>query len=717
MVRIVRSKWPCCVAAIFAIATLSSCGGGGGTPATNAPDASAPLVLNAGNAFAATTHTLRSLEDLLEMGMHATEEVTRLAQHGAPELQRACDGSGSANVKLSDRDGDGRPTAGDHVVIVYSNCTIAMLSAEFGGTIDIQLDAVDDAMHGSVTGMLSFGDGMASADAATGRWRGALAFQRQVSPLSDRLNVSAAAAHGLQRIFRSGAGVTAADQADTYAAVSLQRWLRRELARGSVSGTMKLASERLSGSIDIATSPSLDGNLSARADVGSVRLIGASNGSVVAAADPAGGDVITVDVDSDGDGRSDGKTALLWTSTVSGFLWSERNSITYSYQAIDPNVIGLLSAPESNQFVGADISWPLRLQFDQPLVPDANIYIELIESSTDLVLQPETSFQLDATTRIIQTDVEFHGAVALIRPRSALRYGMNYGVTLYSLDALGKRQPVTLRSAIGTAKRTLTFVDGFTSDYRLWTGVRGAGYRSVATPDRNVLIEAWVPEATSLPLRYSWTQVSGPSLILGTPAAATTTVRLAPAAAPGVGSALLQLTVVDAIGRQQIVPVEVQVANLAGIRNSLYYVRQSRDGSGPERMRIFSGESGAFSTFTNLGHLTASYEVVPRRDVWFRLDLTDAAGGIPAVGQYLGAMRLIGSAGTGVPRMEVGGSELVACNELAGSFQVHELELDGTGQVVRLAVDFEQACLLFNGQLDPPVRGAMRINSTWPVAF
>jgi hypothetical protein len=54
------------------------------------------------------------------------------------------------------------------------------------------------------------------------------------------------------------------------------------------------------------------------------------------------------------------------------------------------------------------------------------------------------------------------------------------------------------------------------------------------------------------------------------------------------------------------------------------------------------------------------------------------------------------------------------CGSVTGRFDIYEVEYDGSGEVTRLAVDFEQRCGLAN---EPPLFGSIRYRSARPVRF
>jgi hypothetical protein len=225
-------------------------------------------------------------------------------------------------------------------------------------------------------------------------------------------------------------------------------------------------------------------------------------------------------------------------------------------------------------------------------------------------------------------------------------------------------------------------------------------------------ISATVSRAASLPLRYQWTQMSGPAVVISTPTAANTTVRLASSVPPGIGRAVLQLTVTDAIGRSSSSEVELQTANLAGLNNVLYYSTTS--GSVPDYYRTIavSNVTGVFASETRLvGELSLGYDDNGSSYTW-KASVADQNGGIPAVGSYAGA-KSFPESGSNLPLLRMYFNSM-SCTLQSGSFKVLEIEYDGSGPVKKLALDFDQTCI---GSVPTTTHGSIRINSAVPVAL
>ncbi len=709
-----------CLCAATMILALQGCGGGGGggggssDPSTPiGPGIDTPLALSTGNFAAVSMQGLRIPEAVLKVGQHAVSEVMRIARNGSLQMDVKCSDISVAHYGLTDADGNGVPSAGDSLQIDYSRCSIDYLDGVFTGTVVIRLTSVDDAQHGAVSGTIDFGAGLAPMSSAQGKWLGTVNFNRTVTVLGEQLNVDATAADDLRRVYRLPRGASSIDQREAYRQLHLARSLRRDVARMGVSGSLVLASELLGGRVDIAIDPTMGGYLATYPDTGSARITGAANSRITLPADPAGGASLMAQLDANGDGAADGSATISWGSTIAGFLWSEQNNaMEGSLSVRNDAYLMLISKPDFIQTRGVDLSQPLRLQFNRPVDAGTVLYARLEDHGAMYDGQYGTTRDLLSDEwPVVAADVSVQGAMILIRPQAPLRDGHFYQLLVSNIGDFVNAQAVTVRGADGLAQINLDVqASVFNTDDMLWAAVSGAGTRSVVMPNRPVTLTATMPLATSMPLRYQWTQLSGPTLVLGAPNGASTSVQWADAGATGIGRAMLQLTVTDNVGRTSITPVEMQVANLESVTTSLYFQSEAGDFIGGGKTRVYSPQTGTFTTDTTRGYLTVAYtDVVP--GVGWSLQLRAPGDGVPPVGSYNNAVDMA-NLQTVSAEMNFGGSGS-DCGLLAGNFQVLELQLDGTGVVQRLAVDFDQTCTQSN--TPAPLRGSIRINSSLPI--
>jgi hypothetical protein len=698
--------------AVTLTVALHGCGGGGGGGAPSSPSSSVldvPLALNAGSTNTVFTQGLVIPAALLNVGQFAMSEVMQVARNGSLQFDIT-----GAHYTLNDADGNGVPSAGDSVTIDYTQGHAVFLGGFFTGRVVIRLASVDDAQHGSVSGTIDFGAGLTPYDTFQGKWLGTVNFKRSVTVQEESITVDATVADDLRRLYRQPRGVNTIDQLETYRQIHLARSFHRDTARASLSGSVVLASELLGGRLDIAIDPAIGSYFINYPDTGSVRITGAANSRVTLLADPAGANRVTAQLDANGDGVADSSQILPWDGNVANFLGFDASSGIYGVEVRNDADLRLVSKPDFNQNLGVDLSRALRLQFNRPVDAGTVLYARLEDGGSTHIGEYGTtidSLSPDAIP-IVAADVSIQGAMILIQPQVRLQDGHFYQLLLSNINDFQHTQAVTVHSADGLAKFDFNVqATVFNTDDLLWTGIIGAGRRSVVMPQRPATLTAALPLATSLPLRYEWTQLSGPTLALGAPNASTTTVEWADASATGIGRAMLQLTVTDHIGRTTITPVEMQVANVDGVTTKLFF-SQSEAGANFDtgETRVYSPQTGTFTTDTTRGYLSVFYtDTVPGAN--WTLALRAPGGGVPAVGNYANAVWLYDQQRAN-PGMDFSGSG-VGCSALVGTFNVLDLQLDNNGAVQSLAADFDQTCTPSN--TPAPLHGSIRINSSLPI--
>ena len=702
-----------------AIATLAlwGCGGGGGggsgSSAPAGPDGTVALPLTTANISAVSSGSFSTVSTLLKVAMHASSEVARLARNGTLQLDYKCSSVGKAHYTLIDNDGNGVPSAGDVVQIDYTDCPLVYMDGPFDGTLIIRLASADDPVRGAISGTIDFGAGLSSSDSYNGKWFGTLDFQRVVTLLQDQVSVAATTANDLHRMFRLPNGVNSVDQLETYQNPQLSRVLQRDTARVTLTGSLGLESQRIGGRVDIALASELSAYLNSDPDSGSLTITGATGSRIVLPADPLGGANTQATLDANGDGVIDSTTSLIWNSLFTGFLWSEQNASLELGSVRNDLYLAIFDAPRFNQNQGVDVDRPVSLQINRPVSSSTVIYAWLIDHGPSLAgIYGTGSDLLTTTLPVIDVDVSIHGALIAFQPHQNLQYGHDYQLLISSVN--DQQNPAALTLTAATPGPADLHPNGqvafFNSDDMLWPAISGAVNRSLVMPGVSPTISAIVPTATSLPLRFQWSQVDGPPLTFGTSTVANTTVQLPAGSAPGIAIATLRLTITDAIGRISITPFQMQTANLAGAQQVLYFNSSVGDPVGVGATRAFSEQTGTFTTDTTLGPLTVNYHDV-NPAFWYSLQLISASGGVPPAGNYTG-VEGIGYSTDLVPKMafDGGGS---ACGASSDSFQVLELQLDVNGVVQKLAADFQQLCTQNN--TPAPLHGSIRINSSLPI--
>lgn len=153
---------------------------------------------------------------------------------------------------------------------------------------------------------------------------------------------------------------------------------------------------------------------------------------------------------------------------------------------------------------------------------------------------------------------------------------------------------------------------------------------------------------------------------------------------------------------------------LAG-KSILWFKSTPGDYIGQGREYFFTGGVDATITVSDYGNgymfFTTNDSYVPWPDSnWWYL-MIEAAKGLPLeVGNYEDAMRSPFNDETH-PGISLFGDGR-GCNELAGRFQVLEIEREANGGILKFAADFEQRCEITG----PPLYGSIRYNSDVPIS-
>lgn len=205
-----------------------------------------------------------------------------------------------------------------------------------------------------------------------------------------------------------------------------------------------------------------------------------------------------------------------------------------------------------------------------------------------------------------------------------------------------------------------------------------------------------------------------PEMILDTPDAASTAIRLGAGTSPGAGRALLQLTLTDAVGRSANSQVAVQVGNPVGL-GTLLYVTIAESAFTPGETHLYTEQTGQLSAGSPIDgrpRVGLTYAGIGPAGARWTLDLAAQGNAAPGVGSYSGAwdrFSLMNGDPAATSMLTVGGG--VVCGSRSGRFQVLDIAFDASGILQRLAVDFEQPCDVQTNNART-VRGAVRINST-----
>lgn len=151
----------------------------------------------------------------------------------------------------------------------------------------------------------------------------------------------------------------------------------------------------------------------------------------------------------------------------------------------------------------------------------------------------------------------------------------------------------------------------------------------------------------------------------------------------------------------------VQFASNARADTFIYFNSQPGDYIGGGVQRIYTSPGGTITT----SRVSGGVEVVYRDSTdWWYLDFVPPASSQLSAGSYEQATRYPFQSPT-KPGLSIDGNGR-GCNQSTGYFVVREAVYDSSGNVLTLAIDFEQHC---EGGV-PALLGVVRINSSIPLA-
>ncbi|HVL59440.1 MAG TPA: hypothetical protein VM491_23345, partial [Burkholderiaceae bacterium] len=317
----------------------------------------------------------------------------------------------------------------------------------------------------------------------------------------------------------------------------------------------------------------------------------------------------------------------------------------------------------------------IRLQFNRPLAPDSSS----LDFAFAEVVPPGT--MMGAT---VEADVQLHGALLIIRPKTQLRHGQEYSFggaefrdangSRYTLMKQTFRTPATLSARIDPATpRLLAGNAPLVLDGR---GSQAIGSTVVA---------------------HRWRQVSGPPVTFGSSTAPTTSVALA--GGSGSGMVTVELEVVNAEG--EFATGRLQLGAVADPTQPHVWM------TGGASPRLLTDADGVIASALRTSPANGVTVAASSPGSMTLIQLWTGSRPV-AVGAYEDAI-----AGPGLPGTDQNGIQITGCAFLGGRFDILEIETDAQGALVRFAADVEQQCSSIGGA--QTIMTAVRINSAAPV--
>ncbi len=693
-----------------AVAAVTACGGGGGgggtaTDGGGVTPSPAPvpttLTITADNMVSVASLSTGWAENVLWFGEMAIDFAGRF-RNSAADQRQSCPNGGMLALRLVDRDGNGRLSAGDAVAADLRDCMVPIAGTVLVGTLTVEVASSVDSPR-SIRGTVSLGPTGVNAVSGTGpsaeylELKGSVAFEGSTSDVATTLTVKSTAADDFSLSGRDGTkSVT-----ERVREFDIARTLQYDEARARTRIQLRYDSEVLGGTVAVTTPQPLQAYLDTYPEQGQIVVRGSGGRALYLTPNfVTNSAYVSVGLDSNGDERVDTTVLVPWSDVSVGYLWWNGRGTapaTYSTQSYSATAFSY-TALGYGQTVGVNDA--IILQFSRPPVNPPALRFRLRDQGATGNSDPQ---RLD-----IDADTAFQGALLVVRPRTQLRHGRNYALEV-STDG-GASWPsagVPLRDALGNA---LTFYSGgslTTADTMRASIVANTALLSDA--NAVVRLDGSGSSSARAIASYRWRQLGGTPLAIAAPNAAVTELRWGPTPPTGLERITLELTVTDVAGEQETSQVVVSVIAATGSGPLLYFRSSAGDYIGGGQTFIGASSTGSFSTMpANSGYVSLSYTGSGYLEWWYLTMAT--ADGLPLrVGAYDNAVRapFHGNANG----IELAGSGR-GCNTIVGRYDVLEIATDTAGTITRLAVDFEQRC---ESATAPPLYGSFRFNSSIPL--
>lgn len=712
-------------------------GGGGGTPTPAGPDTPtfdfSPRY-QGGHWSALVEETVLVGAGLLNYAQFTTDLVHRFAagQNMAAATVN-CAYSGTVTLQLTDRDGNGRASAGDSVTAVLDNCGVLALSRAATGTVrvdiqssvsaDVAIDfqarlVVVDSLRlaalagGGNPGTLVFGVLRGSIGAQWSENNSGMVL-RALSTTEDDLNFTATY-NGIESV-------------DRMRRIDVSQAVRYDLATSTGTLAFMYDVGTRGGAMRVRTPVSLQGDLDVVPKQMHVEIDLARGQSLrlQRATSPTGPSIAMTLATN---GVADDTTTGVWGGGLLRFARDIRNPRgAVSYLDAGGGFLGISSWRETNLSTDVDSAcrqgstdafFKADALFQRPVIspralsePDGVMRVQFgraIAASTPALQFRFTDSQEAFDPRYprwhVSATAERRGAYYEVRPSEPLRKGRTYWLSA-STDGINWDAPLVFvddqgggvssgGSSLATINTDITFVADL-----LFTDT---GTVSASTPARlqsraNVLAGRTLVSAR-------WQQISGAPVTLSTPDSVNTDVLL-PAGPRDVADVVLQVTLTDNRGftdrARVVVTVGDRITTGAAMYTDTGYTSLTRRNLTRGMGSVFYGPQAG-----------AVHPRVPgptEGGTGVNFSVVTVGGARLQPGMYANA------AFTDVPGAQPGLISRVFCNTLgspvSGWFEVLQVTYATDGQITQLALDYQQRCDT-SGEYQ---KGSYRFNSALPL--
>lgn len=586
---------------------------------------------------------------------------------GMQSFARTCPGGGTVSGGLFDRDGDHRASAGDQVNVNLVGCYLKELDDTMDGSVTVTLTAPSGSQQRA--GVATFSGLTAKGSSPTQEIQGAVRFDYSVSPLSKLLHVySDAQPFGL----RFSDGTRSATE--TVTALDAKHETRADTVRATTTMGFHVASELLNGSFDANTATPWAAWFDTYPDAGELTVAGANGGSVALRVRDAASTAADVLMNGKAvDNVSLDGLGVLWT----GAPWLPQVASAGQYTVEHPtaNSFRTLLQPDPAAFLpNGSLQW----LYSRPLDPAS------VTSATFIQTSAQPGGPANQTFTPVPAKLSIEGGLLTLTPSVQLLPGTAYQLQL----TLGTAGAIVDTAGNSLPRPTFAGTVLQTVSANVVVGSTPVLLGSSAT----LVLDASSSSANGGPASIRWRQLSGPALSFSDANAARITVS--PAAAAN-GTAVVELDASNSAGDVDRRTIAITVA--ADLSQSL--VLSYRTQNEPTKVASNFDPSNSFSYAHALQSNTVLDVLVGTQR--FLAGLTGGKTWQTGLTLPYGKNTTLGVTGPG----------WVGCagGDNTGTVKILDYALDASGNLDRLALDFDDVCGLTYTQ------GSIRYHSALPV--
>jgi hypothetical protein len=633
----------------------------------------------------------RSAETVLQLASFVGEKLSYLSAHLAAQVVENCTDpsktkGGTATYSFSDNDQNGVLSAGDTVTVALGTCYSPSLSDYPTGTVTMTLSTPPMGNYAlAVNAHAQFASFVLVDRSISGALDSTYTDSETARVVSAQVSASPLTIVGVSGGFFSQdtvtvQGATVSKTAD-YVTASYTATLAADISSQAQKGRFQLSTPTpFSGPFMSYTGiyPS----------AGVAKIAGGATSLYLTAVNAPDNQLPQVTLDSDGSGNLVALSlGLPWNGPFSGFPWWEphagavyaQSQPGYAYGTLQQWGMSLLYAiPQQdaiNGILGTNlpVNTPVKFFFSAPLD----------STRTSFIYQP----QYVAGAANIPAAVTSNGAISTLT--APLQHGFTYQLSAMQLFSTATSLPGLFNY------QTLSTSNNLVAD--------AAPSPAVAAPGQTVTLRSSRSLSTNSTIAgYSWKQLSGTAVQLANATSASASYVVPAAAVNGEGL-VFQLTITDANGETDAVPVTAFV--LMDLTQPFLYFRQQQNpnvGLTPETATLESPLTGAVATLQNQNSFVFGFTPTS----------PSASDSLQLLGPYNANLAIGTYQSTPTGNSIINDTKMgFTCNTPTQAFTVLDLSTGANGAVNRFAANFNEVCP--DGSF--PYVGSVRVNSALPL--